>query len=132
EQEKSYVDYLKELGLLFRTSKVSMEKAEAFDWINTNREKLEERGFRAVQNSNDKGERYFLRTASIAVEVTANIDWFDVNAVIEFGPYEIPFSKIRRMVLFGKSEFELPNGEIAMIPRSWFVDYAEIFSFLED
>ncbi len=132
EKEKSHIDYLKELGLPFRTSKVSMEKPEAFDWINTNRQKLEERGIQILQSSSDKGKRYFLGSATISVEVNENIDWFDVNAVIEFGSLKIPFSKIRRMILLGKSEFELPNGEIAMIPRSWFVDYSEIFSFLED
>src|SRR5690606_14459397 len=41
-------------------------------------------------------------------------------------------AKIRKMVLQGKSDFELPNGEIAMIPKSWFLNYSEIFSFLED
>src|SRR5690606_10710596 len=132
EKEKSYGDYLKDLGLPVRTSKLSMEKAKAFDWINLNRESLEEQGVKILQITNVQGKKYFLGKASISVEVEENIDWFDVNAIIEFGEFKIPFSKIRKLLLQGKSEFALPNGEIAMIPNSWFVNYSEIFSFLED
>lgn len=132
EKEKSYGDYLKNLGLPVRSSRLSMDKAKAFDWINVNREALEENGVKISQNISDKGKRYFFGRASISVEVHENIDWFDVNAIIQFGTFKIPFAKIRKLLLQGKSEFELPNGEIAMIPSSWFLNYSEIFSFLED
>src|SRR5690606_20788510 len=92
---------------------------------------LEQRGVKIIQNTSGPGKRYFLGSASISVGIRENIDWFDVDALIEFGPYQIPFSKIRKLLLQGKAEFELPNGEIAMIPDSWFVNYSEIFSFLE-
>lgn len=36
------------------------------------------------------------------------------------------------MLIRGKSEFELPNGEIAVIPSSWFINYSDIFSFAEE
>lgn len=132
EKEKSYGDYLKDLGLPVHFSRFSMEKGRAFDWINMNREALEERGVKILQNTNDQGKRYFFGRASISVEVKENIDWFDVHAIIKFGSIDIPFSKIRKLLSQGKSEFELPNGEIAVIPSSWFVNYSEIFSFLED
>jgi len=132
EKEKSYGDYLKTLGLPVRSSRLSMEKAQAFDWINLNREALEQRGVEIFQNTNQTGNRYFLGRASISVEVNENIDWFDVKAVIEFGEFKIPFSQIRKMVVQGKSEFKLPNGEIAVIPKSWFANYSEMFSFMEE
>lgn len=131
EAEKSYGDYLANLGLSVRQSKVALAKGKAFDWINLNRKNLEEKGVKILQKTNGQGKRYFLGRASISMSVQENIDWFDVNAVIEFGEFRIPFSKIRRMLLQGKTEFDLPNGEIAMIPNSWFVNYSEIFSFLE-
>ena len=131
-KEKSYGDYLKDLGLPVRSSRFALEKSKAFGWINSNREKLEEQGIRIQQATNGKGKKYFIGHAEISVEVTENIDWFDVNALIKFGSYKIPFAKIRKLLLQGKSEFELPNGEIAVIPDSWFVNYTEIFAFLED
>lgn len=131
DKEKWFGDFLKDLGLPVRSSKVALEKRKAFDWINTNRSALDERGVKLLQNGNGPGKRYFLGSASISVGIRENIDWFDVDALIEFGPYQVPFAKIRKLLLQGKAEFELPNGETAMIPDSWFVNYAEIFSFLE-
>jgi len=132
EKEKSYGDYLKQMGLPVKTSRFSLGKSKAFDWINVHKEQLEELGVKIQQIPSVAGKRYFLGTASIVVEINENIDWFDVNAVIKFGDYNIPFSVIRKMLLKGKTEFELPNGEIAVIPDSWFVNYSEIFAFLDD
>ncbi|MDN3668841.1 DEAD/DEAH box helicase [Echinicola jeungdonensis] len=132
EKEKSYGDYLRDLGLPVKASRFSLVKSKAFDWLNANREALEGMGVRIQQNQSNNGKKYFIGQASIKVEVKENIDWFDVNAIIKFGTFEIPFAQIRKLLTKGKSEFELPNGEIAIIPDSWFVNYSEIFSFLED
>jgi SNF2 family DNA or RNA helicase len=131
DEEKSYGEYLEGLGLSVRSSKVAMDKTKAFDWINLNREVLEEKGITILQGGNGSGKRYFLGKASISVGVRENMDWFDVDAIIEFGDFRIPFSKIRKLLLQGKTDFELPNGEIATIPKSWFINYSEIFAFLE-
>ena len=132
EKEKSYGDYLNQLGLPIKSSRIALGKSKAFDWINTHKEQLDLWGVKIQQTLSSVGKRYFLGNASIAVEIKENIDWFDVNAIIKFGEYAIPFQKIRKMLLKGKNEFELPNGEIAIIPDSWFVNYSEIFAFLDD
>ncbi len=132
EKEREIGEYLKALGLPVRTSRFALEKSKAFGWINSNQDKLDEMGIQIHQSTVQKGKRYFIGHARITVDVKENIDWFDVNAVIQFGSFKIPFHKIRKLLLQGKTEFELPNGEIAVIPDSWFVNYAEIFAFLED
>ncbi|WP_186755853.1 DEAD/DEAH box helicase [Echinicola salinicaeni] len=132
EKEKSYGDYLKDLGLPVRASRFSLGKSKAFDWLNSHREALEGMGVKILQNQSGKGKKYFIGNASIKVEIKENIDWFDVNAIIRFGEFEIPFNQLRKLLVKGKAEFELPNGEIAVIPDSWFVNYSEIFSFLEN
>jgi superfamily II DNA or RNA helicase len=132
EKEKSYGDYLIDLGLPVKHARYSICKSKAFGWINAYKDNLEEMGIRIQQAPTQKGKRYFIGHANISVEVKENIDWFDVNAVIRFGSYEIPFNKIRRLLLQGKTEFDLPNGEIAVIPNSWFVNYSEMFAFMED
>lgn len=132
EEEKNFGDFLKNLGLPVKLGRFSMEKSKAFGWINTHREALEERQISIQQALNQKGKRYFIGSAQISVEIKENIDWFDVYAIIKFGPYEIPFHKLRKLLLQGKSEFELPNGELAVIPNSWFVNYSEMFAFMEE
>ncbi len=132
DREQSYGDYLKDLGLPVRSARYSIPKSKAFDWINSHKDKLEDLGIKLQQSNTMKGKRYFIGHAFITVEIKENIDWFDVHAVIRFGSFEIPFHKIRKLLLQGKSEFELPNGEIAVIPDSWFVNYSEMFSFMEE
>jgi SNF2 family DNA or RNA helicase len=131
-KEKSFGENLKEIGLPVKSARYSMPKSNAFGWINTHRDRLQEIGIEIKQAVNGKGKSYFIGRAQISVEVKENIDWFDVHAIIKFGPYEIAFQKLRKLLLQGKSEFELPNGEIAIIPNSWFVNYSEMFAFLEE
>jgi SNF2 family DNA or RNA helicase len=132
EEESEIGDFLKSLDLPVKSSRFSLPKSKAFGWINTHREQLEDSDIKIKQSTNLKGKKYFIGLAQISVEVKENIDWFDVHAVIKFGPYEIPFQKLRKLLLQGKTEFELPNGEIAVVPNSWFVNYSEMFAFLEE
>ncbi|RYZ35908.1 MAG: DEAD/DEAH box helicase, partial [Sphingobacteriales bacterium] len=48
-----------------------------------------------------------------------------------FGPFEIPFIKLKPYILQRKNEFKLPNGQIAIIPEEWFTQYIEFFAFTE-
>lgn len=132
KKESFYGDFLKNNGLAVRVGRQSMPKREAYDWIINNKPQLEDLGIKIQQTTNDTGKKYFMGTAKISVKIKEKIDWFDVEAVISFGDYEISFQKFRKLLLKGKSEIELPNKEVGIIPKSWFVNYGEIFSFIEE
>lgn len=132
QKEKSIVSYVKKLGIDFSKGKVELPKTQAFEWIGDNEESLSEKKIKIQQKAHPDGKIYHIGSAQINIEVNENIDWFDVKAMIKFGIYLVPFDKIRKMILKGKTEFELPNGEIAVIPASWFVNYSELFSFMEE
>ncbi|MFN6944605.1 MAG: DEAD/DEAH box helicase [Cytophagaceae bacterium] len=129
--EKSVVQELKGRSMEFRHSKAILEKTAAFSWLNRHREELLSQGYLFKQNSKD-GKRYFVGTSSINLEVKENNDWFDIHAIIKFGEFEIPFLTLRNYILKKKKEFELPNGEIAVIPEEWFSQYSELFGFIEE
>ncbi|WP_339923060.1 DEAD/DEAH box helicase [uncultured Cyclobacterium sp.] len=132
KKESFYGNYLKENGLAVRAGRQSMPKREAYEWIINHRPELDDLGIKIQQTTNDKGKNYFIGTAKITVRINEKIDWFDVEAVVTFGDFEISFQKFRKLLLKGKSEIELPNKEIGIIPKSWFVNYGEIFSFIEE
>ncbi|MDH5475830.1 MAG: SNF2-related protein, partial [Cyclobacteriaceae bacterium] len=129
--EKKVIKIFQEKGLEFVHSKVVLPKPKAFDWMNQNRLILEELGITFSQTLLN-GKRYFTGISSINMEVRENIDWFDINAIVIFGEYEIPFKQIRKHILNGTNEFKLPNGEYAVIPESWFSEYSELFAFMDD
>jgi SNF2 family DNA or RNA helicase len=131
EWEKAIILGLLELGIEMKHGKAVLEKGKAFSWIKNHRDKLQQNGFIIKQNTKDN-KKYFVGESSINVEVKENNDWFDIFAIVRFGEYEIPFLKLRNLILRKKKEFVLPNGEIAVIPEEWFSQYTELFAFVEE
>ena len=130
EMERNFLNTLQKLGLPMKGFRVAIPKSEAFSWLNENRVNLLNLGFEVSQpESRDK--KYFVGKAVIEVEVKENIDWFDINAKIRFGEFEIPFKDLRKLILRRKVEFKLPNGEIAIIPEVWLTKYADLFALSE-
>ena len=130
--EKKFETILKKKDMTFVHGKFALPKSKAFEWLGNNEEYLEENKIKIEQRGSLSGKTFHIGKAQITIEVNENIDWFDVKALIRFGVYLVPFAKIRKMIIQGKTEFELPNGEIAVIPASWFVNYSELFNFIEE
>lgn len=131
DEEKDILSYLLNSGLPLKNSKAAIPKTTAFGWLDTQRDELMKRNFILDQKGKTQ-KKYFIGEYKITVEVKENIDWFDIHAVIKFGDYEISFKEIRKLIMKKKMEFTLPNGEIAVIPDSWLVEYSELFAFSEE
>lgn len=128
--ERQKLAFLRESGLDLRHGRLALPKSEAFTWLTDNNLSLQEAGFLLRQNAQDS-KRYFLGYSSISVSIEEGRDWFDIYANVRFGEFEIPFLKLRTLILNKKHEFTLPNGEIAVIPEVWFTKYSELFGFIE-
>lgn len=100
---------------------------EGIQWISKNREELENLGFIIQQNKLNK--RFFTGSQILDIQVKSDEDWFDIFAIVKFGTFQIPFIRLRKHILNGIREFELPSGEIAILPLEWFSTYREIFPF---
>jgi len=124
--ERETLEALKALELPLSQYRVVMDKQEAFSWVTAHKETLAQQGIETVQSSVE-GRRYFMGKPSIKIDISEAHDWFDIKAQINFGEFEIPFAKIRKLIVQGKHELPLPNGEIAIIPTAWFSEYADLF-----
>ena len=98
-------------------------------WLNTNHDELHERGFEFEQPDGDK--RFVFGISKIDLEIKENNDWFDINAIVHFGPYQIPFIQLKNHILNKIREFKLPSGEIAIIPEEWFSKYSNLMHFAD-
>lgn len=127
QAEAELVQLLRDEGLTFTHGKLMAPKGQAAEYIDVLR-KLSLHFPISVKQENQQGKRYFIGASTISVSISERTDWFEVTAVVKFGPYEIPFYKLRKYILQGKEEFELPNGEIAIIPQEWFTQYLEVFT----
>ncbi len=131
DNEHRILGLLSESGLALRNGRATAPRGAAFSWIDENRVLLEENGFVLKQIDVDQ-RKYFIGESQIDIEVRESIDWFDIHAMVRFGDYEIPFDELRLMMSGKKREITLPNGEIAVIPDAWFVNYSELFAFMEE
>ncbi|NBB22333.1 ATP-dependent helicase [Runella sp. CRIBMP] len=128
--EKAKVLLLKGLGLDMLQGRKKMARSEAFEWLRTHHFTLKEAGIQ-IRQSAENGKQYFLGYSSIDISFEEGRDWFDIYAKVCFGEFEIPFIKLKNLILARKKEFTLPNGEIAIIPEAWLTAYSELFAFAE-
>jgi len=138
--EKNKLQLLESLGLkitssLFQNLEVDPKDDDAdysfsvFEWLNQHHDQLITEGFEIEQPEGQK--RYVFGASKIDLEVKEDNDWFDIHAVVYFGPYSIPFIQLKNHILNHKKEFTLPSGEIAVIPEKWFSQYGNLLHFSE-
>ncbi|HEY9196195.1 MAG TPA: DEAD/DEAH box helicase [Mucilaginibacter sp.] len=136
--EKGKMQYLEQMGLkvtssLFQNLEVANNDEDAdhsfsvFEWLNQHHDELIEHGFEIEQPEGQK--RYVFGSSKIDLEVNESNDWFDIHAIVWFGPYQIPFIQLKNHILNRKREFVLPSGEIAVIPEKWFSQYGNLLHF---
>lgn len=137
--ESQLLNLLKQMGLEDRNGNFQPKGVDVLDptdrlfemlqWVNKNKNQLQEAGFELQQNQFEK--RYSTENQDLQVEIKTKEDWFDIYAKVRFGDYEIPFIKLKRNILNGIREFELPNGEVAILPKEWFAEYEDLLPFVK-
>jgi SNF2 family DNA or RNA helicase len=134
KDEKNYIEDFKNLGLALQKGKIKLPKNQAYSWLTQNWDILREKQINILQPNNTENKRYFLGNTYFEVKIEENRDWFDILAKIKFGNYKIPFWQLRKYILQKKTEFNLPNGEIAVIPSVWLEQFNELahFSHIEN
>ena len=140
--EKNKLNILQELGLRYSGSlflnvydpqpadkEPEISPFSIISWLNEHHDELESRGFSFEQTEGEK--RYVIGRSKVDLEIRENNDWFDIHAVVHFGPYQIPFIDLKNHILNKIHEFRLPSGEIAVIPEQWFAQYSNLLQFTE-
>lgn len=136
EWELSQAEFLNQLGLSntlgsqFQVISEFSNTNATLSWLIKNKKLLIEKGF--IIDQNVSGFNYSLDMPEISVNVKEYQDWFDVFAVVKFGKFEIKLSYLKKYILAGKREFELPDGKIAVIPEEWFSKYSSLFELGEE
>ena len=134
EWEDEQLGFLKSLDLKYKNGFWNPKEDDESDsfyspvlWLSKNRETLENNGYLIQQSKLEK--KYYTGTQVLDIQIKSDEDWFDIYAMVKFGTYQIPFLRLRKHILNGIREFELPSGEIAVLPMEWFSSYKEIFPF---
>jgi superfamily II DNA or RNA helicase len=126
--ERQILFYLKQQGLELNHGRSLLNKFTLLEWLAAHNQQLNEKNIEVKQNMG-LTKAYYLGNSYFNVAITENTDWFDVHCTVKFGEFEIPFIKLRNTILAKKREFQLPNGQIALIPEAWLSQYSELFAF---
>lgn len=135
--ENQQLDSLKKLNLRYKNGYWNAMEASPeadvpdfyrnIEWLSQNSDELIMQGFQIMQTKIAK--KYFTGAQSLDIQIQSSDDWFDLYAKVRFGDFVIPFIRLRKHILNNIREFELPSGEIAILPLEWFTTYRDIFPF---
>jgi SNF2 family DNA or RNA helicase len=133
--EDEQLNILKELGLRYKNGfwnpdedKLKTDEENYYrpvNWLANNIKTLDSAGFLIIQNKLSK--KFYLGKKELDIEIKNQEDWFDIMATVRFGDFHIPFIRLRRHILSGLREFQLPSGEIVILPEAWFAAYKDFF-----
>ncbi|NMC40751.1 MAG: hypothetical protein GYA43_06200, partial [Bacteroidales bacterium] len=80
-------------------------------------------------NCSKTGKSFNLRPVKLDENIKTAGDWFDINIKVQFGDYEVPFIRLKRHILSGIREYQLPDGSFAVLPEAWFTRYKGLLEF---
>ncbi len=101
---------------------------QAISWVNEHSLWLKEESVILKQQITEIN--YFTEQIQLSFSYTKERDWFDIYAIVHFGKdISVPFIQLKKNILNGIREYELPNGEIAILPESWFSKYKDLLLF---
>ena len=94
--------------------------------------KLTEAGFEIYGERELASARVNRSKPKISFQVSSGIDWFDVDAVVEFGETQVSLKEIRKAVRRKERFLKLADGSIGAIPDEWVEKYRYLFAMAED
>ena len=92
--------------------------------VNQNFEEIADAGFELTSRLDGK---YNLNPVQISIASRIINDWFDLQAIVTIGSWNLPFNQFKKNIIQNIREFVLPDGTIAILPETWFSKYKNIF-----
>ncbi len=129
--ENELLSKLKKIELVqkdnyFEFLKKDDDKYDFVEKINSFSSKLKNFGF-TIENAVFK-DKVITQKPTITYKTIQKEDWFDLYIIVNFGGFKISFQELKNNILNRVQEFKLPDGSIAIIPKTWF---SELFSFVK-
>ena len=94
--------------------------------------RLREAGYEIFGEETLKTARVNRNQPTISFDVSSEIDWFDLKAVVNFGELEVSLNEIRRVMRKRERFIKLADGSIGEIPEVWFEQYKHLFAVGEN
>lgn len=99
------------------------------EWLTSNHTLLQGKGFSVVQPEN---KRYIFEVPVLDLETSEGADWFDLQGTVFIHEHKIPFIRFRNHIIENIKEYQLPGGEIVLLPDEWFSRFQDIMIYARE
>lgn len=107
-------------------------KAHPYDFLMHSIPALTQAGFEIYGEENLKTGRINRNAATLRVQISSGIDWFDLKTVVEFGDQQVNFHDIRKALKRKENYIKLADGSIGQIPQEWLEKYKHLWGLAEE
>ena len=94
--------------------------------------RLTKAGFEIFGEEALKTARVNRTRPTISFNVTSGLDWFDVDAAVNFGDIEVSIKEVRKALRKKEHYIKLADGSIGEIPQEWLERYKHLFDLGEE
>ncbi len=71
-------------------------------------------------------------TPTISLGLSSGLDWFDLQAVVQYGDQEVSLREVRSALRKGQRYIKLADGSIGQLPDAWLERYKRLFDLAEE
>lgn len=101
-----------------------------YDFLTTRLPALIEAGVEIFGES-ELSSRVNKSRPNISFQVTSDVDWFDLKALVQWGDQNVPLEEMRRALRRNDRFIKLADGSIGEIPSEWLAKYRHLFGLSE-
>lgn len=99
------------------------------EWLTDNQTDLLNQSFTIRQ---PESKKYLFEIPVLDLKMDAGFDWFDLMGMVVINEVKIPFIKFRNHIINNIKEYELPTGEIVLLPDEWFSRFQDIMLYARE
>lgn len=107
-------------------------RAHPFDFLLYSIPQLTAAGFEIFGEEKLKAGRINRATPSLRVNITSGIDWFDLQANVQFGDQQVDFCDVRKVLKRGERYIKLADGTIGRLPDEWLEKYKHLWDLAHE
>jgi len=106
-------------------------RVDPIDFLMRHVPRLTEAGYEIYGEEKLKSARVNRNKPTLSLNVSSGIDWFDLQAVVQFGDVEATLAEVRRALKRKERYVKLADGTIGEISEEWLQRYRHLFGLGE-